>query len=103
MKTELEPQDIEAIAQRVIEKLKPMLSDNGKHEDNIVFNKNSLSEYLNVSESTINKLISNKQIPHFKIQQGQSGGVRFSKKDIDRWIQRHTIPEINPFTIKAVS
>lgn len=96
MKTDLEPQDIEAIAQRVIEKLKPMLSGNDKHEDNFVYNKKSLSEYLNVSESTINKLIVNKQIPYFKIQQGQSGGVRFSKKDIDRWIQRHTIPEINP-------
>ena len=100
MKTELEPQDIEAIAQRVIDKLKPLIAGNGKHKDNIVFNKESLSKYLNVSESTINKLISNKQIPHFKIQQGQSGGVRFSKKDIDRWIQRHTIPEINPFTIR---
>ena len=100
MKTEFEPQDIEAIAQKVIEKLKPLITSNGKHEDNIVFNKESLSKYLNVSESTINKLISNKQIPHFKIQQGQSGGVRFSKKDIDRWIQRHTIPEINPFTIR---
>ena len=100
MRTQFEPQDVEAIAQKVIELIKPMLSGNGKHEDNIVFNKKSLSEYLNVSESTINKLVSNKQIPYFKIQQGQSGGVRFSKKDIDRWIQRHTIPEINPFTIR---
>ena len=77
-----------------------MLSGNRNNEDNIVFNKKSLSEYLNVSESTINKLVSNKQIPHFKIQQGQSGGVRFSKKDIDRWIQRQTIPEIIPYNGK---
>jgi len=102
MKAELTlpPELVKEIAKEVIELLKPMLSGNGKHEDNIVFNKNSLSEYLTVSESTINKLISNKQIPHFKIQQGQSGGVRFSKKEIERWIQRHTIPEINPFTIR---
>jgi excisionase family DNA binding protein len=66
-----------------------------------------LSDYLKLSESTINKMVSNKQIPHFKIQPGQSGGVRFFKKDIDKWISRQTIPEINPFKsklkIKAVS
>ena len=102
MKAELTlpPELVKEIAKEVIELLKPLIVGNGTHEKNIVFNKKSLSEYLNVSESTINKLIVNKQIPYFKIQQGQSGGVRFSKKDIDRWIQRQTIPEINPFTIR---
>jgi excisionase family DNA binding protein len=97
---------VDLIADKVIERLKPIIAGNGKHEDNIIFNKKSLSEYLNVSESTINKLVSNKQIPHFKIQPGQSGGVRFSKRDIDKWISRHTIPEINHYIgkmIKAVS
>lgn len=99
MKTELEPQDIEAIALKVVERLKPLIAGNGKHEtEDTVFNKDGLSEYLKVSQSTINKLICNKQIPYFKIQTGQSGGVRFYKRNIDTWIQRHTIPEINQFT-----
>lgn len=102
MKAELTlPQElVQEIALKVAELLKPMLSGNGKHEADIVFDKKSLAEYLRVSESTINKLVSNKQIPFFKIQQGQSGGVRFHKRDIDKWRQRHTIPEINPFTIR---
>jgi len=95
----LPPELVDLIADRVIEKLKPLLSGNGKHEaEDTVFDKRGLSEYLRVSESTINKLVSNKQIPFFKIQQGQSGGVRFFKRDIDKWIQKHTIPELNQFT-----
>jgi len=92
---------VEQISDRVIEKLKPILGSNGKHhEDDTVFDKKGLSEYLRLSESTINKMVSNKEIPHFKIQSGQSGGVRFFKKDIDRWIAKQTIPEINQFHAK---
>lgn len=100
MKTEFEPQDIETIAIKVVEMLRPFVGGNGKHEADIVFDKRGLSTYLQVSQSTVNKLVSNKQIPHFKIQPGQSGGVRFHKKDIDRWIAKHTIHEMMPFTGK---
>ncbi len=99
MKTSLEHEDIQAIATAVIKILRPMLSDNHIAED-VIFDKKGLSEYLKVSESTINKLVSNKQIPFFKIQQGQSGGVRFFKKNIDKWILRHSTPEVNQFTGK---
>lgn len=100
MKAHLEPSDIQAIAGAVAELLRPLLSNgNGKDEtSNKVFNKKGLSEYLLISPSTINKMIVNKQIPYFKIQAGQSGGVRFYKRDIDRWISRQTIPEIAPLT-----
>lgn len=95
MKSTLEPEDIQAIAGAVAELIRPLLS-NGKDEtSNKVFNKKGLSEYLLISPSTINKMIVNKQIPYFKIQAGQSGGVRFYKKDIDKWISRQTIPEID--------
>ncbi len=101
MKTELEPQDINTISDMIIEKLRPVIVSNGNQAAiDIIFDKKGLSSYLKVSESTINKLVSNKQIPHFKIQSGQSGGVRFHKKDIDRWIAKHTIPEIMPFAGK---
>ena len=101
MRTEFEPLDIEAIAQRVAEILKPMISGNGKSAgEDSVFDKKGLAAFLHVSESTINKLVMNKQIPHFKIQAGQSGGVRFRQRDIDKWMQRHTVPEITPFTGK---
>ena len=99
MKSTLEPEDIQAIAGAVAEIIRPMLSGNGRHEaEDKVFDKKGLSQYLQISSSTINKMIVNKHIPFFKIQAGQSGGVRFYKRDIDKWINRHTIPEINQFT-----
>ena len=101
MKAELTlpPELVDLIADKVIEKLRPIVTDNGKHEtEDKIFDKKGLSEYLKLSQSTINKLIVNKQIPYFKIQPGQSGGVRFHKRDIDKWRQRHTIPDINQFT-----
>jgi len=98
VKSHLEQDDIQAIASAVIETLKPILFDNGIQSDNdTVFDKKSLAAYLHVSKSTISKLVMNKQIPYFKIQTGQSGAVRFRQKDIDKWIQRQTIPDINPF------
>ncbi|MGO9611705.1 MAG: helix-turn-helix domain-containing protein [Dissulfurispiraceae bacterium] len=95
MKTSLEPEDVEAIASVVVEKVKLILSGSGRNAgEDIIFEKKTLAAYLHVSESTINKLVMNKQIPHFKIQSGQSGAVRFNKRDIDKWVAKHTIPEI---------
>ncbi|MBF0556410.1 MAG: helix-turn-helix domain-containing protein [Nitrospirae bacterium] len=85
MKSSLEPDDIQAIAEAVMERLKPSIAGNGKREyEDVIFDKKSLAAYLKVSESTISKLVSNKQIPHFKIQAGQSGGVPFRQRDIDK-------------------
>jgi len=101
LKTSLEQEDIHAIAMAVMEQLKPIVTDNVKHHtEDVIFDKKGLASYMKISESTINKLISNKQIPHFKIQPGQSGGVRFYKRDIDKWINRQTIPEITLFNGK---
>jgi len=101
VKTSLEAEDIQAITAAVIETLKPMLSGNGKSAGGeVIFDKKALAAYLHISESTLNKMVMNKQIPHFKIQAGQSGAVRFRQRDIDKWIQRQTIPEINPFAGK---
>ena len=101
MKMALELEDIQGIAAAVTEMLKPIIASNGngKHED-VIFDKKAVAAYLKVSESTINKLVSNKQIPHFKIQAGQSGAVRFRQRDIDKWVQRQTVPEVNPFAGK---
>lgn len=94
MKIHLEPEDIQEIATAVVDLLTPLLS-NGRG-DNVIFDKRSLSGYLCVSISTIDKLVSNKQIPYIKIQKGQAGGVRFSKKAIDKWLERQSIPDVNP-------
>lgn len=102
MKIGLETEDIQAITAAVIEQLKPLLSGNSKHDD-VIFDKKGAAAYLKVSESTINKMVSNKQIPHFKIQAGQSGAVRFRQQDINKWIQRQTIPDCHPLPCKVTA
>ena len=80
MKAEFETGDIEAIAQRVVELLRPLLSSNGKHEDDVIFDVRGLAEYLKVSTKWIYERTQFKEIPFKKIK----GLLRFRKKDIDR-------------------
>lgn len=91
MKTELEPQDIEAIAQRLLELLKPMLSENGKGEDDVILDVQSLAEYLRVTPKWIYERTHLKEIPHIKI----GGQLRFRKRDIDKWLNSYNVPDIS--------
>lgn len=93
MKSELEPQDIETIAQRVVHLLKPLLSGGQKQEeDGTVFTVETLSEYLQVDRSWVYKQVSLKTVPYFK-----SGKyTRFRRRDIDRWISSQTVNPV-PF------
>lgn len=96
MKTELESQDIEAIAERIIELLKPMLSDHGgQKEQDINFDVGTLAEYLKVEESWVYKQVHLNAIPHFKAGKY----TRFKKKDIDRWIDSQKIPSSLPLKL----
>lgn len=51
-----------------------------------------IADYLKVTERTIYRLAAAKQIPAFKV----GGSWRFSRVDIDRWIQQQSMdgPEI---------
>lgn len=79
MKTTLEPEDIQAIVQAVIEGLKPYLSQ-VKSVD-VIFDKIALSEYLKVDVSWVDKNLY--MLPHFKAGKY----VRFKQSHIDRWIE----------------
>ena len=90
MKFEIEPQDIEAIAQRLSDILRPMLarierSDSTNGSD-AIFDVKGLAEYLHVTSSWIYKQASLKAIPYFKTGKYP----RFRKKEIDRWIESQT-------------
>lgn len=52
-----------------------------------VFNVKELTDYLNCSESTIRKLVKNKEIPNFRI----ASRIFFQKKLIDLWIQNQCL------------
>jgi len=91
MKAELEAQDIESIANRVAELLKPMLSGNGRHEaEDTIFDKKGLAEYLNVPVTWVDKKVSFNEIPYFKAGKYP----RFKKSIIDKWIDTRTVRAI---------
>jgi excisionase family DNA binding protein len=93
LKTELELQDINSIAQRVAELLKPILSGNNKVKEDVIFTPETLAKYLQVNTSWVYKQVSLKSIPYFK-----SGKyTRFKKSAIDKWIETQTVrPAVRP-------
>lgn len=97
MKIEFESQDIEGIAQRVVELIRPMLSCSSRHEDSsIVFDVRGLSDYLKVDPSWVYKKVSLKEIPHFHAGKYP----RFKKSVIDKWIENQTTESLPPLKVK---
>ncbi len=82
MRIDLEPQDLQAIADRVIDVLRPHLHV-GSDGENSIYDKPGLAEYLHVDVSWINKQITLRAIPYIKIGKY----TRFKKTDIDRWLE----------------
>jgi len=95
MKSELEERDIEAIAAKLEERLKPLLlSGKGKYrEEDVIVDVPGLAEYLKVDPSWVYKQVSLKTIPHFK----NGKYTRFRKSAIDKWIDGQTINPIPKF------
>ena len=90
MKIEIESQEIEAIAQRVSDILRPTLARierrDGANGGDAILDVKGLAEYLHVTPSWIYKQVSLKTIPYFKTGKYP----RFRKKEIDRWIESQT-------------
>ncbi len=88
MKTELEQQDIDAIAGKVMELLKSVLSSNRKQEESVIFDVSGLAKYLGVSETWVYERTHFKEIPYLKIK----GHLRFKKGDIEAWLNSFSVP-----------
>lgn len=100
MKTTLEQEDIQAIAEKVVELFKPYLL-NGKQDDQeVILDKDQLAEYLNVDVSWIDKNYEDK-LPHFHLGKYP----RFKKSKIDKWIDSHNTRRVfgNETTQKKAS
>lgn len=82
MRIELEPQDLQAIADKVVEVLRPSLRA-GSNQKDTIFDKAELAEYLHVDISWINKQITLRAIPYLKMGKY----TRFKKTHIDRWLE----------------
>ncbi len=92
MKAELTlPQElVDLIADKVIEKLKPVISGNGKHDpDDRWFNIKQLSNYIGMS---IQWIYNNKnKLPHSNI----NNKPLFRKSEVDRWLESCRVHTIN--------
>lgn len=92
MKVELTlpPELLDLMADKLIEKLKPLLINSKASEPDTIFTPETLAEYLQVETSWIYKQVSLKAIPYFK-----SGKyTRFKKAVIDKWIETQTVRPI---------
>ena len=85
MKTSLEPEDIEAIALALIERIKAYIAKIVKPvpKDEIL-DVDGLAEYLQVDASWIYKQVSLKNIPYYKLKKYP----RFKKSEIDDWFNK---------------
>ena len=75
----------------MLDLLKPHLGNNGKKEEDMIFDVNSLASYLNVSKQWIYERTHLNAIPFIK----KKGLLRFRKKDIDKWLESDKMPSIN--------
>lgn len=94
MKTEIETEDIQAIAQAVLEVLKPYLLHKEDRQEEIIFDVPGLCKYLHVTSRWVHERTHLKEIPFYKLSNKQ---LRFRKKDIDKWLESCKTTTINDF------
>jgi len=93
MKTELDAQEIEALAlalaPRVVDALRPLLAGRGgqKAADEKIFDVKGLAAYLEVSADWIYKNAEVGDLPHFKCGRY----LRFKKAEIEKWVEGHSV------------
>jgi hypothetical protein len=103
MKTELEPQDLQVIAEKVLEHLKPYLSQKTDRQEDTIFDVPGLCEYLHVSKSWVYERTHLNEIPFIKLSGKQAKGLHgrtsnkilFKKSVIDNWLERNKVPEVS--------
>jgi len=96
MRTELEPHDIEAVAQRVMELLAPALKGAQKAQVNEeLLTPEDLAALLHVDLSWIYKQTQTKTLPHKKLGKY----IRFSRSEVMRHLEKSTVPAASPAKI----
>ncbi|MCX5803481.1 MAG: helix-turn-helix domain-containing protein [Proteobacteria bacterium] len=89
MKLELEHSDLQAIAEKVVELIRPLLSRQDQREDDLL-TVDQVAKVLNKSKGQVYQWANNSQhglsdFPYMKA--GKS--LRFSKNAILQWMKRH--------------
>jgi excisionase family DNA binding protein len=96
MKTELEPQDVELIVQKVLEGIKPLFAHHpGANEKDTILDVKGLAAYLRVKESWVYQQVHSRSIPYFKVGKYP----RFKKREIDKWMESKAVRPIPALTV----
>ena len=74
---------IDAIVEKVVDRLKPLLMQTPKCSDSELMDVKGLAKYLKVKESWVYEKIHTKKIPFQKAGRFP----RFRKKNIDKWLE----------------
>ncbi len=86
---------IDDIVEKVVEELKPLLSDNIATEDTL-FSVETLAKYLQVSKQWVYDRVRFNEIPYMKMGKFP----RFRKSEIDKWLDKMKTPAIPPLSNK---
>lgn len=98
MKIEIDDsQFINAIVEKVVERLKPLLSNSHDSNDNELMDVKGLAEYLKVKESWVYNKIHTRQIPFRKVGKFP----RFPKKHIDLWSLNPYHPDLSIYNLNS--
>ncbi len=86
-----EPEELnqlaDAVSQKVLERLRPLLANKDKgHDGDKIFTVETLAEYLDVEKDWVYSHI--KEIPHSKVGRFP----RFRKAEIDKWLEANRAP-----------
>ena len=85
---------IKAIAQEVVNSLKPLLATTKAEGHDPIFTPDQLAEYLHVTKQWIYERVSLGEIPYFKAGKY----LRFRKSAIDKWVEAHSAPAVSPLS-----
>lgn len=95
VKLSFESHDLDAIANRVLERVTPLINEKGTDNGNeSIFTVESLSDYLQVSEQWVYERVQLKEIPYAKVGKF----LRFKRKAIDKWLDEQTTPAVSPLS-----
>jgi len=95
MRAQLEPEDLQAIAGKIMEILSPVLTRPGKIEEDTIFDVQGLADYLKVDISWVYKAVQMHQVPFFKAGKY----TRFRKSAIDKHIEKSMVQPASPARI----
>ena len=89
MKTQLEPEDIQAIVEAVIEQIKPLISGNGKHaREEPLMTIDDAAAFLKTSKDQIYQWVNNAQHGLGNFPYLKAGRLlRFSKNAVLKWLE----------------